>query len=103
MLAADLDLAGVGLVDAGEDLDQGRLAGAVAADQRVDRAPLQLQKNVVQGLSCPERLRHTVSFEDSRRPISTRSRVEPVPHLTVALTSVSKFARGPPTTASLDE
>jgi hypothetical protein len=35
-LAVERDVAGVGLVDAGEDLDQRRLAGAVLADERGD-------------------------------------------------------------------
>ena len=33
--AVDRDLAGVGMVDARDDLDQRRLAGAVVADDRV--------------------------------------------------------------------
>jgi hypothetical protein len=37
-LAADADLAGIGLVVAVEDAHQGRLAGAVLADDAVDRA-----------------------------------------------------------------
>jgi hypothetical protein len=36
--AADEELAGVGPVDAGEDLAQRRLAGAVLTDERVDRS-----------------------------------------------------------------
>ena len=40
-LAVEQDLAAVGLVDAGDDLDQRRLAGAVLAEQRMDLARIE--------------------------------------------------------------
>ena len=40
--AVDEDLAAVLALDAGHDLDQGRLAGAILAQQRVDLAAAQL-------------------------------------------------------------
>ena len=49
LLAADEDPAGVGLVEAADDLDQGRLAGAVVADQAEHLAPVQAQVDVGQG------------------------------------------------------
>ena len=49
LLAGHEDAAGVGLVEAAEDLDQGRLAGAVVADQPEHLAPVQVQVDVGQG------------------------------------------------------
>ena len=45
-LAVDADRARVRLVDAGQDLDQRALAGAVLADQRVDLAGAQVERHV---------------------------------------------------------
>ncbi len=47
--AAQPDLAGVGLVDAGEEADQRRLAGAVLAEQDVDLAGVKIEGYVVVG------------------------------------------------------
>ena len=46
--AVDLDVAGVGAVDAGEDVAQRRLPGAVLAEQGVDFAATQLEVDVAQ-------------------------------------------------------
>ena len=46
LLAVEEDLAAVGPHDAGEDLHQRRLAGAVLADDGVDRAALDLEAHV---------------------------------------------------------
>ena len=46
---ADLDLAGGGGGDAREDLEQGALAGAVAADDAEDFALLDLKADIAQG------------------------------------------------------
>ena len=46
-LAVEPDLAGIGSMDAGEYLDQRRLAGAVFAEQRVDFPALHDQIDVV--------------------------------------------------------
>ena len=46
-----------GLVDAGQDLDERALAGAVLADERVDLAGAQLQRHVGERLGRPEPLR----------------------------------------------
>ena len=48
LLAVDLDRAGVGLVDAGEDLHQRRLAGAVLPDEAEHLAGAQLEVGVVE-------------------------------------------------------
>ena len=49
-LAADADLAAVGLVEAVEDRHQRRLAGAVLADDAVDGAALDFQMDVAVGM-----------------------------------------------------
>jgi hypothetical protein len=54
----------VGLVGAGEDLDQGRLAGTVLADQRVNLAPAQLERDAVQCQDARESLRDLLDVED---------------------------------------
>src|SRR5207245_2685884 len=48
-LAAQLDAAGRRLGDAAEDLQEGRFAGAVAADDAHDLPRLDLEGNVAQG------------------------------------------------------
>ena len=48
----------VGLVDAGQDLDQGALARAVLADQRVDLAGPQVERHVVSACVAREPLGH---------------------------------------------
>ena len=54
--AAQADLAGVGLVDAGEQADQRRLAGAVLAEQHMDLAGMEIEGDVVVGDDAGERL-----------------------------------------------
>ena len=54
--ALDGDLALVRLVDAGQDLHQRRLAGAVLADQRGDLAGIERQRHVMQGPDTGEAL-----------------------------------------------
>ena len=46
--AVDADLAGVGRVVAHDALDQGRLAGAVLAQQRVDAAGGDVERDVLE-------------------------------------------------------
>ena len=55
-LAADADLAAVGLVEAVEDRHQRRLAGAVLADDAVDGAALDFQIDVAIGADRAEAL-----------------------------------------------
>ena len=45
---ANSDFAGVGLVDAGQDFDQRRFAGAVLAQQRVDLAAADVEIDVIE-------------------------------------------------------
>ncbi len=51
------------LLDAGHDLDQGRLAGAVLAQQRVDLAASQLEGDVVERQRGSELLRDVLHLE----------------------------------------
>ena len=55
-LAGQQDLAAVGLVHAGHDLDQRRLAGAVLAEQRMDFAGVERERHVLQRLRGVEPL-----------------------------------------------
>ena len=57
-LAVDLEVAGVGPVQPGHDLDQRRLAGAVLADEGVDLARPQVERHAAQGVGRAEALRH---------------------------------------------
>src|SRR5216683_2967229 len=62
-----LDRAGgavVGVVKPGENLDEGRLARSVLADERVHLADAYLQAHVVQGLGTREGLADVVQAED---------------------------------------
>ena len=55
-LAVERDRAGIGLVDAREDLDEGRFAGAVFAEQRDDLAAREFEADALEGLRAAERL-----------------------------------------------
>ena len=65
-LAVDQDLAFVRAVDAGQDLDEGRFAGAVLADQRGDLARIEGDADVVECLDAREDLRNAAHFENGR-------------------------------------
>ena len=54
--AVELEFAGVGRQRAGDDLQQGRLAGAIGADQSVDLAFDDVEINVAQGVHGAEAL-----------------------------------------------
>jgi hypothetical protein len=62
-LAVELDLAGVGRHDPGEDLHQRRLAGAVLADDGVDRAARDVQVHAVERLHAAEALREAADAD----------------------------------------
>ena len=55
--AADLELAAVRLMNAAQDLDQGRFAGAVVADDRQHLALEHVDVDVLQGADVTEALR----------------------------------------------
>src|SRR4051812_671907 len=52
LLAFDEDPAGIRLVDAGEDLDQGRLAGAIVADQAHDLSSLGVEVDALERMDA---------------------------------------------------
>ena len=64
LLAVDGDGAGVVVQDAGQDLDQGRLAGAVGPEERVHLAGGDRQVDPTQGDHRPERLGHRGRLEE---------------------------------------
>ncbi len=66
-LALDADLAAIGLVEAVEDRHQRRLAGAILADDAVDRALLYLKRNVLVGFHRSEALGNADEFDGQRR------------------------------------
>jgi hypothetical protein len=61
--AVQLDVAGVGLVSAGDDLCQGRFPGAVFADQRVDLTGFDLEIDLAERLHAWKRLRDLLQPE----------------------------------------
>ena len=65
-LAGEEDLATVRLVDSGDDLDEGRLAGAVLAEERVHLARIERQRNVLERLRRAEALGDVPHLEDGR-------------------------------------
>ncbi len=65
--AVDKDLSGVGLLDAGHDLDERRFPRAVLPEKRVDLAGVKCQGNVVERLDRAEALRDAPDLEDRRR------------------------------------
>ena len=67
------DASGVGLVDAGEDLDQRGFAGAVLADDRVDFARCELERDLVESLSGEEALAEPLG--DDHRHRATRGTI----------------------------
>ncbi len=70
--AVDEHAAGVGCVHAGEDLDEGRLAGAVLADESVRLARVEIDRDVVERPDRPEALRSVLDREE-RRPLGGRA------------------------------
>ena len=67
-LAIDADLAAIGLIEPVEDRHQRGLARAVLADDAVDRARPDLQRNVLVGLDRPERLGNAGQLDRRRSP-----------------------------------
>ena len=61
--AAELELAGVGSEGASDDVDQGRFAGAVLAEQHVDLAGPEVEIDVVQCQHAREALGDSDHFE----------------------------------------
>src|SRR5207302_10584137 len=63
LLAEQPDLAGVGFEEAGDDVEQGRLAGTVGADQAEDLAVVDREADVVDRLHPAEALAHATELE----------------------------------------
>jgi hypothetical protein len=63
------DIAGIGGVDPGQNLDQGGLARAVFADQRVNFAALDGEIDPIQGQRSGELLGQAVDGEEGRRVV----------------------------------
>ena len=68
LLAVDEDLAGIGDVGTGQDPHQGRLAGAVAADQADDLAGVEVHVHPVHGMDAAERDADVAHLDERRRP-----------------------------------
>ena len=71
-LAVDLDLARVGRVVAGDDLDERRLAGAVLAEQGEDRAAGGVEVHPVEDLDAAERLADPVRAQENCHEVRSR-------------------------------
>ncbi len=65
--AVEVNRAAIRLVDAGDDLHQGRFAGTVVADQSHDFAGIDLEIDAEQDLDRPEMLLDAVEFEQAHR------------------------------------
>ena len=63
-LPVDEDVADIGLDDAGHDLDQGGLARAILAQERIDLAGHQLERDIVEGLDLTEALGDPTHLKD---------------------------------------
>jgi len=65
--AADPDLARVGFVHARQNLDQGRLAGAVLSEQRMHLAATDVEVDLIEGQSRGEMLDDAPHLQKGRR------------------------------------
>src|SRR3990170_4920505 len=63
LAAVEPDLAAVGTLEAGEDLHQGGLAGAVLAEDPLDRSGRDRQADAVVGVHRPEGLVDLAKFD----------------------------------------
>jgi hypothetical protein len=77
LASVELDAAGVLGVDAGEHLDQGRLAGAVLADQRVHLPGRHLEASLPQRRYAQELLVDALHRQQGGGTVSHRARVLP--------------------------
>ena len=64
--AVQQDLAAIRLMDAGHDLDQRRLAGAVLAEQGVNLAGIERERHVLERLGGVEALGDVAHLQDRR-------------------------------------
>ncbi len=69
-VAADLDGAFIGLMSAGDDLDQCRFAGAVLAQQRMHLSGPQVERNAFERPDGPEGLGHGSQLEQTTHQVT---------------------------------
>src|SRR5262249_12325296 len=74
LFARKHDLPRIGALEAGDDPQQGRLAGAARAEQRRERALRDLQRDVVEGEERAEALRDVTNL-DRHQAMSSRGLV----------------------------
>ena len=98
--AVQQHLAGIRLVDAADDLAQGRLAGAVLAQQGVDLAAPDIRGHVPQGLDARELLPAAADLQAERlvavTPGPGRRRRHVWPRPSCVVTGVGRHDRAPP-------
>ena len=74
VLAGEEDLAGVRRLEAGDDAEQRRLSGAARAEERGERAALDVERDVLEGDEVAEALRD-VADEDRHQAVSSLGRM----------------------------
>ena len=79
VLARQQDSAGGGRQHAGQQVDEGRLAGAVRPDQRLARAALEAEGDVVGGDDAAEALAEAQGFERGAHRRTTRASKPRIP------------------------
>ena len=77
-LAAQKDLAAIGLMYAGYDLDQRRLAGAVLAEQGMNLAGVQRKRDVLERLRRVETLGDSANLQDRRDDCRSVGKPQPL-------------------------
>ena len=83
--AIDEDAAGIGLVDAVEDLEQRRLARAILADEPHDLAAVDVEADVIQRLHARKGLGDAADLEDGCAHLTTSSRERSSARATAAM------------------
>ena len=87
VLAEDDHLARVGLLEAGDHAQQGRLAAAARAEQRGQGARRHLERDVVEGGEVAEALRD--SGDDDAQAVSSLGRISVIASSTITAMSAS--------------
>ena len=90
-LAAHHDAAGGRLIDAGEDTHQRRLAGAVLADQHIDRPLVDVEIDILQGNGTGEDAGHLLGAKNDLRCVGPFQRAHSPPPAGPIRTGVSRI------------